>query len=76
MYEKYLQTFFQSVCGLVCLESFTKKNVLKIMREKMPVSAVILCRSALCLCDIINKAWHMWYKCLLCVSLMTLIALI
>ena len=46
------------------------------MREKMPVSAVILCRSALCLCDIINKAWHMWYKCLLCVSLMTLIALI
>ena len=30
------------------------------MREKMPMSTVILCRSTQCLCDIINKAWRIW----------------
>ena len=57
--KNLLATVFRSVCGLVCLESFMKKKVLKI-REKMPMRTVILCRSTRCLCDIINKAWHIW----------------
>ena len=50
MYEKCLQTFFQSVCGLVCSESFTKKKCFKNHERKnacerchfVPVSTVSL----------------------------------